>query len=317
MPKGYRFLVLAAAIGLASWCFGLGYYLAALNYPQQERYQSYRYTAPDPKTVDTTLLNETKTVEYRKPCEQPEGSDESDLCAQWKAARAAEASALWAEYSFWVGLAGILGLLGSLYYTRRAVAITSDATKDAGEALEIARINASAAAEQVIVARNNGIIERRPYMTVLSRGIVTKSNERFRGVYNADVVWKNSGQTPAHIVGASTRIYLRESLGLPLKIIEFIPECIETSYFAAKNDQFPLSDSIFEAQLTGGMILDGRAKPMFDVLLVSRVIYRSAFAHVGDDYESQYAFEVRFAHNYADAADVQVIAHRSDLTWLK
>jgi hypothetical protein len=102
----------------------------SLNYPKEQRYQSYRYAADKPLEVDPAApVVPPQTFEYRKPCEGPKGKDESDLCAQWRAAKAAENSAFWAKWSFWVGIGGMIGLFWTLYYTREAVKDTGDATK--------------------------------------------------------------------------------------------------------------------------------------------------------------------------------------------
>jgi len=71
----------------------------------------------------------------------------SELCAQWKAADAAEASAFWAEWSFWISTLGLGGLLFTLHYTRKAVLAAEEATKESEKALAIASRNAAAAAK--------------------------------------------------------------------------------------------------------------------------------------------------------------------------
>lgn len=116
----------AAGCGLIGLCLALGAIGVSLSkQPQPDRYQSYRYAPGDPEAANAALLNKTRPVEYRKPCERPEGHDESDLCAQWKAARAAEAGALWTERGFWVGLIGAVGLaitiILNMLQTRAAV----------------------------------------------------------------------------------------------------------------------------------------------------------------------------------------------------
>lgn len=137
MLRSYRGILIAlAGIAVLVWAFSSGLTFGALNYPQQERYQSYRYASDKPLEIEPAPVGKTnpETFEYRYPCSQPKGKDESDLCAQWKAARAAEASALWAERGFWATVAGIVGLLATIVQSRTAL-------RRAHEANDIARNN--------------------------------------------------------------------------------------------------------------------------------------------------------------------------------
>lgn len=205
MPTGYR-LILAALGGLLLFMtFGYGYMLAALNYPEQERYQTYRYAADKPQEVDPTLPRPAtaKPLEYRAACDEPKGRDESDLCAQWKAARAAEASALWAKASFWLGLAGTLGLVATLWFNYRFLRMTQDSGRDAEEALKIATRNADAATAQVALTEETAKRQLRAYITcdtVETNAGLFEDNGAL-GAYEFVLHWKNSGATPAsHLV---------------------------------------------------------------------------------------------------------------------
>ncbi|MFM5954538.1 MAG: hypothetical protein ACKOPE_09600 [Novosphingobium sp.] len=134
--------IVAALAGLATLliAFGLGAYVTALNYPQEQRYQSYRYTAEQPDQAKPTLAAKAdpQPLQYRTPCRQPEGQGESDLCAQWRAANAAEDSALWTKWGVWIGIIGSSLLLWQIMLTRKAVEDTSEATEAMREANKIA-----------------------------------------------------------------------------------------------------------------------------------------------------------------------------------
>jgi hypothetical protein len=134
--------ILAAFAGLAALviAFGLGSYVTALNDTQEERYQPYRYTAEQPSQTKTPLTAKptAQPLQYRTPCGQPEGQGESDLCAQWRAANAAEDSALWTKWGFWIGVVGSTLLLWQIILTRKAVEDTSEATEAMREANRIA-----------------------------------------------------------------------------------------------------------------------------------------------------------------------------------
>ena len=141
MPRGNRLLIFASAIGLAFLGFGLGEYGTALNYADKERQQPYRYASDKPAEVDEAAAGQTNTqpFEYRTPCENPKGHDESDLCAQWRAAQAAENSALWTKWGFWIAIFGTLGLYWQIVLTRKAVEDTGSATKAMLDSNKIAR----------------------------------------------------------------------------------------------------------------------------------------------------------------------------------
>lgn len=140
MPSRY-WGALFAAIGLAFTAFGLGAYVTALSYPEPDRYQSYGEAGED-KSGTATPAKIASAVQKHTPCENPESRDESDLCAQWRAANAAEESATWARIGFFAGLLGLVGLYWQVVLTRRAVEDTSEATEAMREANEIAGLGA-------------------------------------------------------------------------------------------------------------------------------------------------------------------------------
>ena len=128
-------IVAAAVVGLAFITFGAGYFLGVLNYPQEQRYQPYEYTSDNPAPV-ATAADQASTAKYREPCKEPKGHDESDLCAQWKAARAAETNTLWTARAFWVGLVSIVGLGATIVLTLRATNAAQRSALAAEKAVE-------------------------------------------------------------------------------------------------------------------------------------------------------------------------------------
>ena len=167
---------------------------------QHERYLRYRYVADKPLDVDRLAKHAvSQRFEYRRPCEQSKGRDESELCAQWLAAKAGEDSALYAKWSVGIGIFGLFGLFASLYYTRKAVETATDANKDADEALAIARQNANAAAELARIAETTARHDLRAYVDFEHVGLARDSakDTEDREWAGLAVALRNFGKTPA------------------------------------------------------------------------------------------------------------------------
>lgn len=196
MSNGYRSLgipALAAALFIA---FGLGAYWTGLPYPQ-ERYQPYQSSDKVEERAAATVSNVAARVVERTPCNNPQSEGESDLCAQWRAAKAAEKSANWTVYGFWATLAGMALLTWQIILTREAVKDTGDATVAMQKSNDIA------------------IAAHRPWIAIalyVERAVVIDG--RLQIAYRID--YKNIGQTvaqffvPKHTVeitgGAFTKV---------------------------------------------------------------------------------------------------------------
>ncbi|WP_340316794.1 hypothetical protein [Rhizorhabdus argentea] len=223
MSSGYRGLVAASGLTALLWAIIFGFNLAASNYPQEQRYEPYRYAADNAHATELALADEIQPPEYREPCHEPKGQDESDLCAQWKAARAAEAGALWTERSFWAGLFGVVGLIATLHYTRKAVLAAEAATKDADSALTIAERNADAASAHVLVTAENARHQLRAYMEVSQTKYEIRPGQADKIAVR--VIFKNGGSTPA--LDAFCHVRIAVSMGgdtnVDLPLIESDP----------------------------------------------------------------------------------------------
>jgi hypothetical protein len=177
MPDGYRGLGIAALAAALLIAFGLGAFWTGLPYPQ-ERYQSYQDGKADKNGSLSAVTNVSTTIVKRTPCNKPQSETESDLCAQWRAAQAAEKSADWTVYGFWATLAGMALLTWQIMLTREAVKDTGDATIAMQEANRI--------------AREIGENQVRAYVHIESATI------RLGGsLIEVEVKFKNIGQSPA------------------------------------------------------------------------------------------------------------------------
>ena len=127
MSRGNGGVGIAALVAALLIAFGLGAYWTALPSPYQGSYPSYQYPGED-KSGTATAAEMAYPTQHQTPCQNEQGRDESDLCAQWRAANAAEESATWTRWGFFAGIVGMFGLYWQIFLTREAVKETGAAT---------------------------------------------------------------------------------------------------------------------------------------------------------------------------------------------
>jgi hypothetical protein len=96
---------------------GVGLCVGSLGSPPQERYQRYEDVQNDLKTIGLGRPERAKAPQYREPCVEPKGREDSDLCAQWKSVGAAESSTYWAKFAALIGMFSALGIVVALGLT--------------------------------------------------------------------------------------------------------------------------------------------------------------------------------------------------------
>lgn len=174
--------------------------------------------APPPEQAEPV-----KPSEYFRPCRNDQADGNSELCAEWTTAKEAVDAASWAKRSFWISVFGLLGLLGTLFYTRKAVVAAEKATRDADSAIAVAREaneiarnaadsaysgmrtqanamqNAATAMErQNEIAEDVAAQQLRAYVSWVKFDLDLHRDANGRLVEAAiPLIWKNSGQTPA------------------------------------------------------------------------------------------------------------------------
>lgn len=186
--------------------------IGASEPPKQAAKPEQTKTAqPEPQRSPTVAANTAKPIEAIKPAKQQEPCgprryhSDDDLCAQWKAADSASDAAQWAWWQTILSALGIVGLLFSLYYTRKAVLAAEDATRDADAALAIAERNAKAASELVAVSEKTASMQLRAYLAVQKIEPVDVPKTSFFAVR---VHISNDGQTPAKTTAVSDASYI-------------------------------------------------------------------------------------------------------------
>jgi hypothetical protein len=150
------------------------------------------------REIPRAPVQATKAVQptaQQRPCDKGQDDRRSDLCAQWKSADAASDAAFWAMDAFWVAIVGTLGLLFTLYYTRKAVLASESATHSAEEALAVAARNADAAMALVEISQMAAKAELRAYVSI---GKCRMGLNGLTGSYEIQAEIENHGRTPAH-----------------------------------------------------------------------------------------------------------------------
>ncbi|MET0360737.1 MAG: hypothetical protein ABW048_03190, partial [Sphingobium sp.] len=145
--------------------------MVAASSPNDRNIDRPKKTTPSALVADkqANSANKTQGPNFNDDLGCRPGSDDrrSDLCAQWKAADAAERSADWTRNTFWLGLAGTA--IGGL--TLAAAAFAAWWAKRAAEEAAKSAIAAHAQVEQAERLLNEQL---RPWIFVKS--IVIKSD---------------------------------------------------------------------------------------------------------------------------------------------
>ena len=155
MPRGCWGVILAIVGGLSLWVLGL-----AASYSYREFYKPTEYQYPrEPyqpardATKPVAGKEQPAAKAYDPHCQQPQGHDEADLCAQWGAVQAVSETNRLTRiglklgfFGFWIALlGGVFGFVGTafLVMTFRENRRSADAAHDANRPwlqLEIIRV---------------------------------------------------------------------------------------------------------------------------------------------------------------------------------
>lgn len=220
-----------AGLALAFWLFFYGWFLGASLDPKEQRYPASRSAVGKPLETNTELSGRPNPSPLlnRSPCDNPKGHDERDLCVQWRAANAAEDSAFWAKWGFWIATIGSVLLLWQIILTRKAVKDTSAATK----AME----------------RQNEIADegQRPWISVEDLVINSVEVEGYTAKITYSFRAKNFGRTPAISVCETVR-QIRGDDGKRLNIAAIIEDAFRYSMIRSEAI-FPDGEILFPVKV--------------------------------------------------------------------
>lgn len=141
---------------------------------------------------------------HEKACEPGMRRRDSELCAAWVSADAAEASARWSFIQAVLAGLSALGLFVSLFFTWRALRLAIVARGDADEALDVARQNAIAASELAKHSKDATEVDLRAWVSIELEIIHCSRTNDFAHV-SVRVRLHNRGRTPALRVGISAK----------------------------------------------------------------------------------------------------------------
>ena len=239
MLRGYRVLGVAGLVAALAITFFLGVYVTELANPKHsERYQSYQSSQREETKTATSVANVSQTIVHHTPCNEPKSETQSDLCAQWRAAKAAEKSADWTAWGVLASIAGISLLLWQIILTREAVEDTGRATEAMNDANEIARkvYNANV----------------RPWLSLeaqMRNDHLLWTEEGEAGVF-VEFTARNHGQSPATNVNYMVKVDIGDFGGdYEFDYDQFFQKCCEELIFATDSGSngetvFPQSELI-------------------------------------------------------------------------
>ena len=146
MSRSYRLFIIASILGPVLFAAGAWTQRAAMWADGPSTYPEYRETAEEAqKRLALSPPDQTmQAVENQQPCRNPQGHDASDLCAQWRAADAAQRSARWSWWQMVFSLAGIVGLVVTLWFNFAAWDQARKSKEDTDKALGHAEGSAKA-----------------------------------------------------------------------------------------------------------------------------------------------------------------------------
>jgi hypothetical protein len=197
MFRGYWGIVVAIAgwlafVGFISWNYQAPEHPAASK--QQQAQTKSGQAVPAAAAMPAEPSKPIEPPEYYQPCGKHGSEGNSDLCAQWSAAKAASQAARWAWWQLWLSTLGVIGLGVTLWFNFRALGIAERSERETQDALVIARDNADAAMSLAKTSKDTAERQLRPYLTLESINIAP---DQVAGSWKANAVLVNRGVTPA------------------------------------------------------------------------------------------------------------------------
>lgn len=133
-------VAVAFVTGVAGiWLFAR--YTEPYNRPAYDHQETlHQHTEPSlPPLLDFIASQFRQADPYHSHCDKPKDRDEADLCEQQRMGQAAERTAHWGAWQFYISLLGLGALGATLLLNLKAVKAATDAAEGAVQAAEAAR----------------------------------------------------------------------------------------------------------------------------------------------------------------------------------
>ncbi len=195
------------------WVTLMAFGICSISQAQSRKSAEQERVVQGLQDIGKELRRSNEPDETAKPCKPDEEDRNSDLCAQWKAADAAEDSASSNRYQVWIaggGLAvGVLTLIA-------AVA----AAKFARDAAKYTKDGADATDRSIEETRRIGEAQTRAYVVPLLTGM-SWGNAKDSALFMGE--WHNSGQSPADNVTIDAVFHFKNEKGEDRSVDMYIP----------------------------------------------------------------------------------------------
>lgn len=160
--------------------------------------RDYHISDAHPVYMDTEDGKRSSPI-VKRPCEAMNSLNEADLCAQYKAASAAQFSAFWSMIQAITGVFAVIGLIVTLLYNRTALAI-AQAAQDSSQDLGQRQVRAYVTFKPDV------------FISIREGGFIT-----------VDYTVFNSGQTPARRLHAEIKADVIILHPTRKQVITFVP----------------------------------------------------------------------------------------------
>ncbi|MBB5716819.1 hypothetical protein [Sphingomonas aerophila] len=145
-PAPHWIMALIGIVVALILAFGLGFSIGTDQHLGSSlRIPTYRFAADDPGLAEPSKNGlHSSALERRRPCSNPRGHEEADLCAQWRSAVAGERAAWASEWSMrltavgaLLSALGLFALVATLSQGRKALARARKANRIADKSSRI------------------------------------------------------------------------------------------------------------------------------------------------------------------------------------
>jgi hypothetical protein len=265
MSRGYWSLFIAA----------FGWVILSAQAPQPkapaeqpEAARQPQGTAQPVRPIRVEIVNQaTEPQGYQDPCSGTERDQNSDLCAQWTAAKGARDAAFYAWLQLGAAALGMLGLIATIMLTLRAVKASQDSAKAARDTLDHARETSAA--------------QLRPWVSIR---VVAHKIARFGEAglsFDYEIIFKNHGPTVARCYQVRQRLFLPSPNEVYSQAVEEWWRGFEKPDPKGRAVLMPGEEDVFQgwSRINEDFIpyLDYEGKKSFAAIVIVSVFYRTAF----------------------------------------